>query len=176
MGDVLSLISPNLTKPHHPLHPPTTPPTTRYVRVANLNEAGLPLPGYLLRATCFPSAGAKGDVTGNSTRDVTSDRAAPVLPCPSPDPEGQECMGRGTCKTDGKVRLIWMGGWMYGREWMDSKAKLNPLVPTPNPHHPQPTHNHHQRSSPPVRCHPASATAPPASPAPAASARYSPSR
>ncbi|GBF97690.1 hypothetical protein Rsub_09748 [Raphidocelis subcapitata] len=67
-----------------------------YVRVANLNEAGLPLAGYMLRATCFPGAGAPANPAAPRP-------PAPVLPCAFPDPYGSECLGRGRCKSDGKV-------------------------------------------------------------------------
>jgi hypothetical protein len=61
--------------------------------VANLNEAGITLPGYMLRATCFP--GPRGPL----------DPSGPQLPCPTPDPYGSECLGRGKCRTDVKVRV-----------------------------------------------------------------------
>ncbi len=78
----------------------------RYVRIANLNEAGIPLPGYSLRATCFKGVGAAhrqggGGRLANETGDAAA--AVAALPCPVPDPAGQECLGRGQCKVDSKI-------------------------------------------------------------------------
>lgn len=84
-----------------------------YLRVANLNEAGLVLAGYMLRATCFNGTALSGQLSigtpaaPGATPAVLAARqqqaAARQLPCPTPDPYGRECLGRGRCKTDNKV-------------------------------------------------------------------------
>lgn len=65
-----------------PLSTQARPDFNYYFKVANLNDDGLTLPGYAIRATCHQ---------------------ADLTPCPQPDMAGQPCSGHGTCVTPDQV-------------------------------------------------------------------------